>query len=232
MKRFNLLVIIGLAVFAGYLLYPFFNHVKDSADLTSSEVLPKEQESAVHPNEDTEKRKSITPRVIKIEKPQRLPEQSVSVGNENNTDQTNQNGSDNFERKRNSRRGYGNFKTFSGQGAPRTIRDFSFYKLKKMDERLPISEDDPRLILIQGIYTGLYEGDSYELEIGRLITLRINDVRLVIGGPSETLLSNVNDNGNSIEIENGKNKTYINIKNWPTLTLSIGPIKTIRLTKF
>lgn len=232
MRRSNLFFVIVISVIAGYFIYPFFNPPMETARVIESETTPQKAKSSVSATEAEEKSESLPKAVAEREKPVIVPEASSDQLERTDDSSQRNSGTNGSERRKRSRSGYGNTKTFTGMGASATIRDFSFYKLKKSEEQLAISETDPRLLLIRGTYTGLYEGDSYELQItDRFTILRVNEMD-VITGPNETFLSNVNENGNSIQIANGKSKTYLDIKNWPNLTLSIGPIKSIRLSKF
>lgn len=232
MRKSNLFLVIVISLIAGYFIYPFLNPPIETPEVVESEIIPQTNSSSASPNEDEEKTEPLPEALVKEEKPAIAPEASGDRLEGTDDYSRRRNGNNESEGRKKSRYGYGNSKTFTGMGASATIRDFSFYKLKKSEEQIAISKTDPRLLLIQGTYTGLYEGDMYEIGINSELTvLRINEMTVIVGQNENTLL-NVNENGNSIQIANGKNKTYIDIKNWPNLTLSIGPIKSIRLRKF
>lgn len=230
MKNFRFFVVVIVSIIAGYFAYPYFNPPKiETVDAPVKEKSRSFESTPVTTSSETE---SIPTQEKDNPIPVSATEEGPVAEDEIPAEESSQRAHESENsKKKSSRSGYGNSKTFSGQKITISNRDFSTYKLKNSEFRLALSDSDPRLVLIQGMYTGLAEGDSYELEIGpRESILRINEF-VTVTKSNEFFFSNVNDNGNTLQIETGKNKTYIDLKNWPVLILSVGPLTNIQLRK-
>lgn len=114
--------------------------------------------------------------------------------------------------------------------------DFSSYKLTNNESRLSISETDPRLLLLQGKYEGIYKGSNAQLFIGNqmsslILTGTIASDDITLRKPNEQFFSNVFENGNLLTIESDKQKIQIDISGWPKLKMLVGQEETVYLSK-
>ncbi|MES2525486.1 MAG: hypothetical protein V4598_00300 [Bdellovibrionota bacterium] len=224
MKNSHLIIVVLLALAAGYFAYPYFNSNSVSSSVKTPQLEKGDSQSTVKAHPVKGDVPEIKEDVPVGDSPQTTENVDVSRNDETQNLNERNEGDDSETTSKRKSQHVPNSSTFQGIKNSLTDRDFSTYTLSKTKQRIEISPEDPRLAMIKGFYQGNFDGNQIELYIGATessITFSENEA-LSFSATNERFFSNVNENGNRILIQNGDNKIFLDIKNGPGILLHMG----------
>jgi hypothetical protein len=218
MKNSNLLIIVIISLCAGYFAYPYFNQ-DSKVNLSENDSTPQSQK-----NKKTHSVKSEIPaaRNIEVENTESSPAASIEDSNQTVVEDNEERHHESNSEIRDGETASHSGSTITGASEAITRKDYSFYKLQNTPEKIKLAPTDPRITMLRGLYSGKTDEGSFVLNVGKnQSSLRING-EILFSDKNEVFFTNVNGDGNKLLIDNGKSKIFIDLKDWPSLVVSMG----------